>query len=341
VRAQRLAEATRLAEIVAVLTGEAGVDADPAWDLAKSLGKAEQAELLRSYGRVEPRKRFKGGPISRGPEVESNLLYIDESGKSGIGHGEPWEVFSLAGIALRADAASDYRRRADDLKRQHFGTIDFTFHEPDIRRGHGRYAFGGDHARSIAFAEDVGRLVRDTPFTAFGVGVRKAAFHDQFIATGRDPYLPTDVYALAIQMLLERYVDFLATTNTVRSLAQVIFESQGPLEDAVHQRDYVRVLIEGTQWVADGAFRDWLQTGVRFTPKQGSDPMELADMLSRDLYEWVRDDCSGEPGRWAALSEKIYCRGDRNLGKFGVKVFPDADLRDRIDAHRATSGPKN
>jgi len=328
-----------LAELVAILAGEAGVDAAEAWELAKSLGKAEQADLLRSYGRVEPRKRFKGGPISRVPEADVNRLYIDESGKSGIGHGEPWQVFSLAGIAMKSGHAMSFRARADELKVRHFGSSSFTFHEPEMRRGHGRYAFDGDRSRADAFANDLNDLVRETPFTAFGVGVRKAAFRDQFLDTGRDPYLPTDVYALAIQMLLERYVDFLATTNGQRSLAQVVFESQGPLEDAVHQRDYVRVLIEGTQWVADGAFRDWLQTGVRFTPKQGSDPMELADMLSRDLYEWVRDDCANAPGRWPVLSQKIYCRDDRQLGKFGVKVFPDSDIRDQIQAHRAISGP--
>jgi hypothetical protein len=58
-------------------------------------------------------------------------------------------------------------------------------------------------------------------------------------------------------------------------------------------------------------------------------------MVARDLYEWIRGDCIVSPGRWGILSRKIYWRGDGRMGKFGVKVFPDADIRELIDAHRA------
>jgi hypothetical protein len=117
-----------------------------------------------------------------------------------------------------------------------------------------------------------------------------------------------------------------------------VFESQGPLEDAIHQRDYVGVLIDGTQWLSSSAFRQWLRTGVRFTPKQGSDPMELADMLSRDTFEWIRDGCVSSPLRWEIFGKKFYCRDDGRHGKFGLKVFPDSDIRTQIEVHRAACG---
>ena len=62
-------------------------------------------------------------------------------------------------------------------------------------------------------------------------------------------------------------------------------------------------------------------------------------MVARDCFEWIRADCLGWPGRWRKFSERIYCRDDRRMGLFGVKVFPDSDIRERIEAHRALSGP--
>jgi len=67
-------------------------------------------------------------------------------------------------------------------------------------------------------------------------------------------------------------------------------------------------------------------------------------MLSRDLYEWIRDDCIGSPKRWDTFGKKIYCRDEGMMGKFGIKVFPDSDIRDRIEAHRweyCTKGATN
>jgi hypothetical protein len=313
---------------------DAGVDSEAARAIAEGLGRLEQGEVLRAYGHVEPRKRFVGGPLVVPSDGERRLLFVDESGKSGIAHDEAWAVFGLGAIALTAAEASRYCARADALKDTYFGRHDFTFHEPGIRRGHGPYSFAGDTERRASFERELVGIIETSDITTFGVGVRKGAFRRGFVDTKVDPYLPTDVYSLAIQMLLERYVDYVATTGAGRTLSRVTFESQGPLEDAIHQRDYARVLISGTQWINDGTFRDWLETGVRFTPKQGSDPMELADMFSRDLYEWVRDGCVTAPGRWRTFTPKIHCRGDGQRGKFGVKVFPDSDIRPAIEAHR-------
>ena len=63
--------------------------------------------------------------------------------------------------------------------------------------------------------------------------------------------------------------------------------------------------------------------------------MELADMFSRDLFEWVRGGCGAfTPRRWDIWQTKIYARDDGMMGKFGVKVFPDSDIRDQIENHR-------
>ena len=68
--------------------------------------------------------------------------------------------------------------------------------------------------------------------------------------------------------------------------------------------------------------------------------MEIADMFARDLFEWIRDGCKNPSKRWELFSKKAYCRDDGMMGKFGIKVFPDADIRDLIEAHRAQYGAK-
>lgn len=64
------------------------------------------------------------------------------------------------------------------------------------------------------------------------------------------------MYAVAIAMLLERFVDFLAM-QPANLLGRVTFESQGPREGAYHQLEYARTLVDGTQWVAAAHFQQW------------------------------------------------------------------------------------
>jgi hypothetical protein len=100
--------------------------------------------------------------------------------------------------------------------------------------------------------------------------------------------------------------------------------------------DYARLLVNGTQWVPERALRAWLEPGVAFVPKRGSHPTELADLFSRDLYEWASSGCCSEPKWWDLLTAKIYSRGDGRMGKCGVKVFPDSDIQSSVLEHRAS-----
>lgn len=341
-RALLLSEAGRMARVLEVLLKRANYDTHACSKLIKDLAEKEQIELHRSQGRIEPRTRFKkkhsGHPLLE--KRPRNLLYIDESGKSIPQPLNPLHppFFALGAIAMKQEEVDNYCVAADAIKLKFFGRKDFSFHEPHMRNREDHYYLGGDKKRQQEFDKAIDGLVKESDFVAFGVGVRKDGFEKEFVATGIDPYLPTDVYALAILMLLERYIDFLAHKSESR-LGRVTFESQGPLEDAHHQLEYARLLIDGSQWVPDAAFRSWLETGARFEPKlRGSDPMELADMLSRDLYEWIRGGCSVTPKRWEIFSGKIYCRDDGKSGKFGVKVFPDSGIRHLVEAHRVHCG---
>lgn len=308
--------------------------------LLGSLKHAENAQLNRSYGRLDSRTKYSG--LSSHPLLEVTTrdnLFIDESGKSFPEPHLPQSFFSLGSVSLSDAAVENYRIRADEIKTEFFDRTDVTFHEPYMRAFDGIYYFGGDETRQAEFDVAIDELVAQTEFVAFGVGIRKTAFESDFVSTGIDPYLPTDAYELAIIMLGERYVDYLANSES-RLLGRITFESQGAREDAEHQWSVARLLLDGTQWLPESVFRNWIAPGVEFIPKRGSDPTELADMFSRDLFEWIRGDCKPEvqPKRWSIFNQKIYCRADGLRGKFGLKVFPDSDIREQIMEHRRDCG---
>lgn len=337
-----LGEANRLAQALLALLERAGIEASSCRDLLGEITREEQAALLREHGRIESRRRFKfqsSQPLRE--ERSINHIFLDESGRSAPQLAVAPQFFALGAVSFgTAEDKLNYIRRADEIKQRFFGTTNITFHEPNMRRHLGPYHFSGDPSRQEAFDAELASLIENSRFVVFGAGVRKEAFRRDFVETGIDPYLPTDAYALAITMLMERYVDYLATTASPRSSGRVTLESIGPKEDAQHQMDYARLLLDGSQWVPGTAFRYWLETGLRFMPKSGSHPIELADMASRELYEWIRDGCATENGRWPLFSKKIYCRGDGLMGTFGVKVFPDSDIRAEILNHRRAQRAK-
>ena len=331
-RTALLGEAARVAEYLDALLKRAEYALPPLDEVLRSITDREQRELLRAHGRVESRKRFKGGsstPLHDGRMV--NLLFVDESGQANRGE-QP--LFALGAVAMMEEATVRYVAEADRIKQEFLSTTAVTFHEPHMRRHETTFRFEGDVGKQRDFCSAVDSLVANADFVAFGVAVRKSEFRALLTSTG-DPYLPWDVYVAAIHLLLERYVDYLAK-GVETALGRVTFESQGPLEDALHQQAYSELLIAGTQWVPDSVFRNCLETGARFVPKSGSHGTELADMFSRDLFEWVRGGCAAATGgsRWETFSGKIYRRDDMAMGKFGVKVFPDSDIRERIEAHR-------
>ena len=340
-KAARLAEAGRLARALEVILGRADFGTSSIRALSEALSREELRQLQIAEGRIEPRKRF--GRHASQPlldEREVYNLYLDESGKSPPEPLDGKTYFALAGIGMTDEAAAAYCHAADALKQDFFDRTDITFHESGVRYHDGPYYFGGDTSKQLAFDQAIEELVLHADFVVFGAGIRKHAFEEGFVDTGLDPYLPTDVYAVAITMLLERFLDYLAMGATNR-IGRLTFESQGSREDAEHQLEYARLLLEGSQWITDAVFRNWLEAGLRFTPKMGSHPCELADMFSRELYEWIKGDCGVTPKRWDLFSQKIHARGDCQMGKFGVKIFPDSDLRDRIEEHRRRCGVKD
>lgn len=337
-QAATLAEAGRVAHALGVLLRRAEVDdAARIAALTADISSLEADALMRAHGRIDGRQRFKraagrGAPAHEGRDVVR--LSVDESGLSFVSKQDHEGWFALGAVAMNSEDEHAYCAHAKELKRQFFtAPHKITFHEPLMRQRAEPFRFEGDMVRQRRFDDAVDDLIAASGFVAFAVGVRKRAFAQDFREAGRDPYLPMDAYSLALQLLLERFVDHLHTQEPY-PLGALVLEAQGPRENADHQLAVAETLVHGTQWISESAFRRYVEPGVSFVPKQGSHPVELSDMLARDVFEWIRSDCAIEPRRWSLWGDEFYRRGDLRMGKFGLKVFPDSDIRDRIEAHR-------
>ena len=337
-RAGLLSEAARVAASLRVLVDRAGAGGKvDAGAIEQQLIRLEEAELHRAHGRIEGRGRFRkragsGNPIREGRPI--NLLYLDESGTSHPAE-KPGsqEFFALAAIAMSSEEEREYVDSVDELKQEFFGRTNVTLHEPDIRNGDGVFAFEGSEDRQKEFRSRLSSLISTLHFAVFSVGVRKKAFQREFVEEQLDPYLPLDVYALSLHLLLERYADCLAHLRD-HPRGRLTLEAQGPREDAEHQRAYVELLLDGTRWVAGSDFQKHLETGLRFEPRGGSRPTELADLVARDVFEWIGSGCKTAPATWDCWETKLYQRGDLRMGKYGLKVFPDSDIRELVEAQR-------
>lgn len=335
-QARELEHAGRIATLLRLLLERAGSEeVVTAKELEQNLAAAEAIAVQRSQGRLESRSRFRR-PDSGGNPVREDrprhLLFLDESGT-----GQPppeWNKeawFALAGVAMSPGHALAYQEESDALKRRFLGRTDITLHEPLMRNHRQDFSFGGDKGRQREFVDAVDELVAGAEFVAFAVGIRK--WELMAGEESRDDYLPGGAYEIAMQMLLERYIDYLHHEDQDWR-GRVTLEAQGSREDAEHQQAFVELLLQGTQWVPDSAFRSYLETGLRFVGKQGSHPTELSDMLARDVFEWVRSDCEREPSRWPIFEAKFYRRGDLRSGKYGLKVFPTRGVEDLVEQQR-------
>ncbi len=259
---------------------------------------------------------------------------IDECGKENSPSSDP---FILSGILIAEREITTYVQRANKIKDLYFGKdLRVAFHDPYLRSGYceGKidYSFQQDRNKQQSFISDIKCLIEKTPCHAFAVAIPLADYRQEQNKEGRTnplyPELPTTVYSMAIMLLMERCLDFLAYGLSTKPKVTVVFESIGPKEDIEHQLTFAQVLHLGTEWVKPDIFRKYFYPGVTFLTKEdykkdkGSHPLELADILARDVFEWVKEQGKISPLFWDNWKAKLYRRGDGRSGRFSLKVLP-------------------
>jgi len=349
-RAGHLKHATDLARRLGELLEQTG---DRKWTGFNTvLPRIEFAadEASRSLEKPHPgRETYRHDrPVDRLADRPVIHLFVDESGQADDVRefAKDNDFFTLGAIAISAEAHKEYQGRAKQLKQEFFKRDrDVKLHASELRKAmKGPTEQGGKFALKAGkswpeLVEALDELVEQTDFTAFGIIIQKWVFRQEFTTTGKDPFLPREAYNLALHLLLERFVSFLASADDA-PIGSITLESQNSEQDArkdaQHQLSIAETIVHGTRWVSPEPLQLDILPGVEFLRKQPSHPLELSDMLANFLYQLARDGFyDTRPPAWSRTTRsrlwdifchKFYQEGDLRHGKFGLKVFPAGRL---------------
>jgi hypothetical protein len=248
-------------------------------------------------------------------------VYIDECGTHSLSKREPFEAFVLAGVIV-----PDYQYPAlNELwrkwKQRNLGSPTKVVHEPNLRKGNGSFWFEGDRVKRSQVRSSLKQLLNELPFSAIVCVVNRPEYVQEIGIEALDASLPRHPYLMAIQFLMERLV-FVLDRQFNGARARIIAEGRGPLEDALFQNEYTRLLIAGTSYVSAAWFRQQLVPGVEFRTKVDNIAgLELADLLARPCGEKVMAP-EETPERWPEFRDKL-CQGQETMHSIlGLKIVP-------------------
>lgn len=280
---------------------------------------------MKSGERIEPRHRAKQ-PTSAIVPRPDHFLFLDECGSHVTGvRDSKFPTFCLSGIIVARDGyeALDVRWKA--WKTEFLGSPNVVVHEPDVR--HSRSKFRGssiEHRQEIEAA--LNALLQELDFTCIAAAVDLEAFEALYPDSVVDDFLPASCYLMSIDFVLERFIHFLQEHGGARGM--MIAESRGAKEDALVHAEFIRLHLEGTQYVSDSSFRAQLRPFVEFYRKaRNSSGLQIADLAARPVAEKVRDSMSN-PVRWETFKNKLYDGMTGSPHKYGLKVFPLLESND-------------
>ncbi|MGH2551364.1 MAG: DUF3800 domain-containing protein [Thermomicrobiales bacterium] len=290
--------------------------------LEQSKNRCRHLETIAN-SHIDPRHNIKTKRRNQhSPPRRRYYVYLDECGNHApIDQSGQFPVFCLTAILIDAESVARADRIFRTWKAQHLGAPSNVLHEPELRRGDNYFSSKSPQQRkeiAISLEETVARI----DFTCIAAVLDKKAFKDQYGVGKVDDFLPLSTYLLCVDFLMERVIHFLYNVGD-DALGIVIAESRGELEDAQVQAEFLRLHLEGTQFVNDSHFRNQLRPYILFRKKSDNDTgLQLADALARPIAESA---VSLKPGiiRQSILNGKIYDGQKGRPESYGIKIFPD------------------
>jgi len=253
------------------------------------------------------------------------LLFVDETGDRGIARfDQSYPVLGLCGCIVEE---SVYRSvvvpALDAFKIAWFGHVGLTLHYSAIAKRSGAYAVLQTPDRMYAFERSLATLFETLPILVIAAVIDKRAYRARLAEIHeRDATLPRDLYLMAADFVLERFVEVLEQQRA--GAAAVVAESRGRREDAELRGHYARRREEGTQFYSAERFA-MLPVEISFRTKDDRVAgLELADPLAPPIAtRTIREDAERSL-LWRAVRPKIWLRGDERPGGVGLKTFPDS-----------------
>jgi hypothetical protein len=211
-------------------------------------------------------------------------------------------------------------------KQDNLGDSNIIVHEPDVRhRSSGFRGTSREHAASIV--ERLDDVLAELDFRIIATVVDLREFEVQYPEAMVDDFLPVSCYLMSIDFVLERFLHFLQQqVSGARGL--VVAESRGLREDAQVHAEFMRLQLEGTQFIPDSSFRAYLRPYIEFYRKsQNNTGLQIADLAARPMAEKILDPAA-RPTRWEVFARKLYDGETGAPHKYGFKVFPLVDGND-------------
>lgn len=270
---------------------------------------------------ISPRDRPKLFP--RDPtKIPRRNIYLDESGTRDP---KPQIGFPLLVLTAVAFEPSHYwevlQPAAVKIKKEYFPEREGVyFHEPQMRKAKGKFAFNGDVARQRAFYADYTTFINDAEFMCAAVVLNKQELLELYNIGRADRYLPQDAYAIAYDLLLETTCHMLHY-ECDDARGSVYPEATQATLDAALQAEHARIFLRGTRSVSGSWFQHQMRTGLHFFKKRECLGIEIADSVSRTVAEHAMDWGEDVP-LWKQIEPKLYC-ADRLTAKWGsYRLYP-------------------
>ncbi|HLI50354.1 MAG TPA: DUF3800 domain-containing protein, partial [Thermomicrobiaceae bacterium] len=253
------------------------------------------------------------------------LLFLDEcGGHAPLSEDERFPVFCLCGVVVDAERYTTFDRQWKSWKAEWLGSWRIRVHEPDVRRRSDRF-HSNDPDRESEIIASVGKALDELDFVCISAVIDKRALSELHGDGAVDGFLPSSAYLMCLDFVIERFVHFLYYAGSdARGL--VFAESRGAREDAEVHAEFIRLLLEGTQWQSDSWFRYQLRPYIEFLRKErNSSGLQVADLLSRPIAEKALQP-STSPERWEIVKHKFYDGCQARPASYGLKIYPAVDV---------------
>lgn len=285
------------------------------------------ASLGQAY--LEPRHRAKLPKIPKEARP-TYLLFLDECGGHDRPSGNAFKAFCLCCLIVEQNIYDELLvprwegLKARFLQREEDGVPkgkSSITHEPSLRPTGLSYRLRHIPNGPQAFERELASLVSEVAFTIIASVVSTSDFYALYGSSPVDTFLPSSVYSMCLDFVMERATHFLSADNK-GAYGRVVAESRERREDALLQYEYVRLQLEGTQYVSPSWFRQQLAPAIDFRTKVDNVAgLQLTDLFARPIAEQVVG-TQQTINRWDVLKNKLWDGGQGRKESYGLKVFP-------------------
>lgn len=196
-----------------------------------------------------------------------------------------------------------------ELKLRYWIHEGVNLHSREIRKQIGPFSFLHHPEKRQRFIADINGVIETIPFTLFVTGIKKQAHLERYGEKAANPY------ALALEFTMERVLYFMLGENETN--LPIVAEARGKQEDASLEREFYRLLNQGTRFVEPELIKMLASPLVFRSKRDNIAGIQIADLCAypcaRHILDWKK------PNPAFQLVRKHFNGGTPHGG---FKVFP-------------------